>query len=102
MNIITSSVFSTQQFDLGNGNWLTIIDIEQIDSALEGYIDQKFIHICEGHASANLADVKQRLIKFLNTKVDSTTEMGAIVGVPIKVATGFHPLWPSFSPYIGH
>ena len=24
------------------------------------------------------------------------------VGVPLKVATGFHPSWPSFSAYIGH
>jgi len=64
--------------DLGSGNLLFVVDIETIDAPLKDLIDKKFVKICEGNSGTNLALVKERLINFLNPKIGSNLEIGAI------------------------
>jgi hypothetical protein len=78
MFFFTITPFNVLYKDLGDGNELHIIDIDQIDQSLTDCIDEKFVKICEGNSGTDLSLVKQRLVKFLTPKKGSTTEGGAI------------------------
>ncbi len=65
-------------FQLGGGNELHVVDIEDLDDGLKRCFDAKFIKICEGNSGTDLSLVKLRLRKFLGTKRGKTTELGAI------------------------
>lgn len=78
MFVFTFTPFNVIHKDLGSGNELHIIDIEDIDLALKKSIDDKFVSICEGSSGTDLALVKKRLIQFLTPKKGTTIESGAI------------------------
>lgn len=80
--------------DLGDGNELFIVDIEEVDGILKDAIDGKFVKICEGNSGTDLSLVKQRLINFLTTKRGSNLEIGAIAEFFLHLflnASGFNP-----------
>ena len=64
--------------DLGNDNYLHLINIEKIDLTLEKFIDENIVNICAGNADTDLCVVKKRLINFLTPKKGKTSEMGSI------------------------
>lgn len=73
-----TSPFAVIAKDLGNGNEILIVDIEDISVELKDLIDTKFVKICEGNSGTDLAIVKKRLIDFLTPKKGSTHEIGTI------------------------
>lgn len=70
--------FNVKEKDLGDGNELFIIDIEDINEHLKILIDEKFVKICEGNSGTDLAIVKRHLLQFLTTKKGTQLEIGAI------------------------
>ena len=95
-----SKHFNTTVKNLGNGNNLCIIDIEEIDSKLEVYLDSKFVKICEGNSGTDLQYVKKRLLSFLTTKKGSTLELGSIAEFLIHLYlndSGFEPQFLYFN-----
>jgi hypothetical protein len=78
MTVTVARPFNVSVKDLGNGNELCIIDIDDIGTNLKACMDAKFVKICEGISGTDLKLVKKRLITFLSTKKGSTTEGGAI------------------------
>lgn len=77
-NLTIITPFFITQKDLGDGNELFIVDIEDINDNLRALIDAKFVGICEGNSGTDLTIVKARLLQFLNTKKGSSLEIGAI------------------------
>ncbi|MCX6159057.1 MAG: hypothetical protein NTY74_13840 [Ignavibacteriae bacterium] len=75
---ITSNVFNAEYKELSSGNYLHLINIEEIDTKLETYIDESIAKICEGNTDINLYTIKKRLIKFLTSKIGTNLEIGAI------------------------
>tara|TARA_R110002073_G_scaffold84612_7_gene201883 strand:- start:66332 stop:67108 length:777 start_codon:yes stop_codon:yes gene_type:complete len=73
-----SEIFNNACLDIGNENHLHLLNIEEIDSRLKTYIDERLVSVCEGASGTNLDLVKERLIDFLKSKKESTLEMGAI------------------------
>lgn len=73
-----SNHFKAECKDLGNGNFLHMINIEDIDTNLKSFIDKSIVSICEGNTGSDLKIIKQELINYLNPKRNSTLEMGAI------------------------
>jgi len=73
-----SNAFNCECKEICNGNYLHLINIEEIDSKLAMHIDKSIVRICEGNIDTNLDIIKKRLIKFLTPKKGTTTEMGAI------------------------
>jgi len=73
-----SNSFDVEHKKISNGNYLHLINIEEIDSKLESLIDKSIVTICEGKTDTDLSVIKKRLIHFLITKNGNYTEMGAI------------------------
>lgn len=73
-----SNAFNSECKEISNGNYLHLINIEEIDSKLESLIDKSIVTICEGDAATDLPIIKRRLINFLTPKKGTNTEMGAI------------------------
>ena len=73
-----SNSFNVTLQKLTNGNYLHLINIEEIDNKLEKFLDDSITSICEGYTVTNINIVKKRLINFLESKKDSGTEIGAI------------------------
>ncbi|PZX94563.1 hypothetical protein DOS84_03120 [Flavobacterium aquariorum] len=83
--MIVNNIFNTKNHDLGNGNTLNIIEIDEIDGNLKNYLDEKLISICYGPREIDISTVKLKILKFLNSKKktlngvsDNTIVMGAI------------------------
>lgn len=73
-----SDSFDVEHKKISNGNYLHLINIEEIDLKLESLIDKSIVAICEGKTDTDLNTIKKRLIHFLTTKNGNYTEMGAI------------------------
>lgn len=76
--VFISNKFKAECKDIGNGNLLHLIDIENIDSQFESFIDASIVKICEGNTSTDLKTIKKRLKGYLDSKKGTTLEMGAI------------------------
>ena len=72
------NAFNSERKDLGDENYLHIINIEEIDAKLASLIDDSIVKICQGNSDTDLCIIKRRLIAFLTPKRGTTTEMGAI------------------------
>lgn len=90
------SSFNFNDKDLGNGNKLFIIDIAEIDDKLKDCLDQWFVKVCEGNRTIDLATVKLKVERFLETKKGSTTEMGAIAEFLLHVFLNEQGYQPQF------
>ena len=73
-----SKIFNAECVSIGNDNHLHLINIEEINSELKLYIDNKLVSVCEGVSGTTLNTVKTRLVDFLTSKKGSNLEMGAI------------------------
>jgi len=73
-----SDTFDVEHKKISSGNYLHLINIEEIDSRLESLIDKSIVTICEGKTDTALNIIKKRLIHLLTTKKGSNLEMGAI------------------------
>lgn len=73
-----SSIFSNSPINLGNDNFLHIIEIESISLTLGNLINDKIRLITEGNTSTDVAVVKKRLSDYLHKKKGTTIEMGAV------------------------
>lgn len=97
---VLSKSFTVAVKDLGNGNELCIVDIENIDDNLKKCLDERFVKICEGNSTSDLNYVKGRLISFLSTKRGSNIEIGAIAEFFIHLylnEIGFEPQFLFFN-----
>lgn len=90
------SSFNFVDKDLGNGNKLFIIDIAEIDGRLKTCLDQWFVKVCEGNRTIDLATVKTRVGRFLETKRGSNIEMGAIAEFFLHVFLNEQGYQPQF------
>lgn len=63
---------------LSNRCSVHLVNIPYIGPKLRNAFDSVLVEICEGKSNSEISTVKKRLVKFFNTKVDSTTELGAI------------------------
>jgi|SRR6185312_4216212 len=100
MPIIVNNAFKVTRKDLGSGNELCMIEVEEIDAGLKACLDEKFIRICEGNSGADLPYVKNRLISFLATKKGTNIETGAIAEFFIHTylnEAGFEPQFLFFN-----
>lgn len=73
-----SNKFNVECKEISKGNFLHLINIEEINAELELFIDDSIVAICEGSAGTNLKTIKKRLINFLTPKKGTTIEMGSI------------------------
>lgn len=78
-------IFSNPPINLGNDNFLHIIEIESISVSLGELINDKIRLITEGNTSTDLAVVKKRLYDYLQKKKGTTIEMGAVAEFMIHV-----------------
>lgn len=77
--INTASSFpNIERKDIGNGNFLHFINIENIDSKLEKFIDANIVKICAGSVDTDLPIIKLRLLEYLKPKKDTPQEIGTI------------------------
>lgn len=74
----TSSVFNAECIELSSGNFLHLINIEEIDLKLESFINDTIVRVCAGNIYLDLKTIKKRILDFLSTKKGTTLEMGAI------------------------
>lgn len=81
----SNEIFNVETKDLGNGNFLYIIEIEEIEGELKKYIDEKLTSICYGPRNIDFKTVKKKILNFLLKKKedekdlnDNTIVMGAI------------------------
>ena len=76
--VIKSNTFNSECKEISNGNYLHLINIEEIDSKLTSLIDKSIVTICEGNTDTDLNIIKKRLIKLLTSKRGTYLEMGTI------------------------
>jgi len=55
-----------------------MINVDKIEGDFEKYLDDIIGEICEGYVEFDLRTIKNRLVRFFSSKVDSTLEIGAI------------------------
>jgi hypothetical protein len=77
MNLV-SNHFDSEARDLGGGNFLHCVNIEELDDDLVKFIDERIVSICEGCTLTDVAIIKKRLIQYLTPKKGQNEEMGAI------------------------
>lgn len=75
---IENNPFVSECKDIDNGNFLHFINIQEIDENLRSFIDESIVSICEGNIDTDLATIKNRLVHFLEPKIGSNIELGAI------------------------
>lgn len=83
--IETDKIFNLKIKELGNDNFLYVIEIDEIVGELKEYIDEKLVSICYGPRNIDFGTVKKKILNFLLKKKedekdlnDNTIVMGAI------------------------
>jgi hypothetical protein len=71
-------IFKIPPEDIGNGNFIHFVNIEEITEEIGNHINNKIRLITEGHTTTDISVVKKRLRDYLIKKKGSTIEMGAI------------------------
>jgi hypothetical protein len=73
-----TTIFKIPPEDIGNGNYIHFVNIEEITDEIGSYIDSKIRLITEGNTTTDISLVKKRLRDYLVKKKGSTIEMGAV------------------------
>lgn len=83
--IESDKIFNLKTKELGNNNFLYVIEIDKIEGRLKEYIDEKLVSICYGPRNIDFETVKKKILNFLLKKKenekelnDNTILMGAI------------------------
>jgi len=76
--IINNEYTSIRKVKLKDNVNLNLFEIKEIDENLQQVLDSKIVNITNGPRKRNINIVKNKLHKFLKSKENSTTEMGAI------------------------
>jgi len=89
---LIDDIFSIQEVDLGSGNTVHFLHIEEINSELASFIDDNIRLITEGNTSTPISQIKKRFVEYLELKRGHTLEMGAVAEFMIHLylnAKGF-------------